>query len=402
MIISDKTICVLVMYGYALGDPPARQAATSLAQHGCEVHIIQIDTGQPPEIVELNVLTIHNIKLPEWLKKLGPFYNWYRWRHFVQKVRQLLDAIRPQLAVTIMLHALSALPRKNKGFKLLSCIYDIPTLEDAGKLDRRIIQRGWQRLKSADLVWASDSFKADLAQERGQLDIAPRICHNCPPLNYLPEPTWPRDGWLRDELLQRGARIGKIGGSILLRAGAVGECGGIEETLAGMRALPKDFIFVMLGRPSETYKRQLQQQIVDLGLQRQAFLFDRPTDKTWKQALQGADIGHLIHGPFPPGRMSRLYGLNSSLSNNRLFQYMAAGLPIIAYDDARMTAIYEEVSCFKVTRLTNLQVDHLTAWRQLAESSQMRKELGMAGRRAHLAKYNWEHQFSIVFKEFKS
>ena len=35
------------------------------------------------------------------------------------------------------------------------------------------------------------------------------------------------------------------------------------------------------------------------------------------------------------------YNLNSSLSNNRLFQYMAAGLPIISYNDERLNDIHQ-------------------------------------------------------------
>lgn len=396
--IGFKGDCLFLMYGYALNDPPARQAAEFLARQGFQVHIVQISNSEQIQTAAPDSVTIHTVSPAAWVRKFGPLYNWYRWRCFVREVRRQLAKTKPQLVVTIMLHALAALPKPapKKQFKLLSCIYDIPALEDAGTLDRRIIGRGWQRLKTADVVWASDIFKARLAQERGQLTALPVVCHNCPPLDYLPEPTPSRDGRLRAELRKQGAAIGETGGSILLRAGAVGECGGIEETLAGMGALPEDYIFVMLGRPPAGYKQRLLERIAELGLQRRAFLFDRPSDTVWKQALQGADIGHLIHGPFPPGRMKRQYDLNSSLSNNRLFQYMSAGLPIIVYSDPRMNNLYAEVPCFRVARLARLGDDIIAAWRELGRNAELRHQLGGAGRKAHQISYHWDNQFRWV------
>jgi glycosyltransferase involved in cell wall biosynthesis len=246
-------------------------------------------------------------------------------------------------------------------------------------------------------VWASDIHKAHIAQEIGRLSSTPMICHNCPPISYLPNSVWPRDNWLRTELRRAGAKIENGGGSILLRAGAIGEYGGIEETLEGMKGLPEDYIFLMIGRPPAEYKQKILTYISTLDLGNRAFLWDRPSDDVWKSALRGADIGHLIHGPFPPGRMTRLYNLNSSLSNNRLFQYMAASLPIIAYDDPRMESIYKEVPCFRVARLSNLVKDIHRAWRELGGDDTRRKSLGEAGRKAHLQKYCWEVQFSPVF-----
>ena len=286
-----------------------------------------------------------------------------------------------------------------RPYKLVSCIYDIPALEDAGRLDRRIIPQAWQALQQADLVWSSDAYKSELTKQRGGLKVLPLVCHNCPQLDYLPEPIWPRDSWLRSELFRQGAKLGGEGGCILLRAGAIGECGGIEETLDCMAQLPNDFVFVMLGRPSAEYKIHLQDRIAQLGLEKRAFLWDRPTDEVWKRALTGADIGHLIHGPFPPGRMTRLYELNSSLSNNRLFQYMAAGLPIISYDDPRMGELYNEVQCFQVARLDKLEADVLKIWKELGGNLCMRQKLGRAGRLAHINKYNWQMQFAPILSK---
>jgi len=395
--------CLFVMYACALGDPPARQAMAAFRREGYRVHLIQLGSGQANGAGNAPVDAVHTVALPAWLGSSKALHNWLRWRAFTRRVANLIAEVKPELVVTVMLHALAALPWKlahRNSCKLLSCIYDIPALEFSGKLDRPIIAAGWRRLAEADVVWASDIHKARLAREIGKLSALPVVCHNCPTLDYLPEPTWPRDGWFRSELRKAGATIGENGGSILLRAGAVGECGGIEETLQAMRDLPDNYLFVMMGRPSEFYKQCLVGEIEKLGLRRRAFFWDHASDDIWKKALQGADIGHLIQGPFPPGRMERLYELNSSLSNNRLFQYMAAGLPILAYDDPRMADLYREIPCFSIVRVSHLKIDIKTLWKGLGENTGFRKQQGMAARKWHESKYNWEYQFAPILNHF--
>ena len=303
-----------------------------------------------------------------------------------------------------MLHPLAALPRNGlqPAFKHVACIYDIPSSPDVGRLDRLLVRRAWRRLSQADVVWSSDKYKARLAKESGGLADLPLICHNCPPRNYLPDPTTPRDGWLREQLRHQGAGLTESEGCVLLRAGAIGECGGIEATLEGMRSLPEDYVFVMMGRPHDSYKKHLLELIAALRLEHRAFLWDRPSDEVWKRALQGADLGHLIHGPFASEPMKRSYELNSSLSNNRLFQYMAAGLPIIAYNDPRLNDIYSEVPCFCVARLASLAHDIRLSWQELGTKQAFRVRLGGAGRRAHLKTFNWEFQFGTVLDRIRS
>jgi hypothetical protein len=404
MVNNTHPVCILVIYGVASEDPPTHNAIDALLANGFRVSVVQLIPDHITTSTLSASVSIHEISGPKKLRRIRAIYNLLRWRRFKVEVRKQIKRLKPEVVVTIMLHALATVPKRSRWNyrSLVSCIYDIPCIDDAGRLDRRILQRGWRRLRRADIVWASDVYKAQLAQRIARLRQTPLICHNCPSVSYLSNPLWPRDEWLRTQLRRAGANIENAGGSILLRAGAIGEHGGIEATLEGMKGLPEDYIFLMIGRPPAEYKQKIRSYISTLDLGNRAFLWDRPSDGVWKSALQGADIGHLIHGPFPPGRMTRLYDLNSSLSNNRLFQYMAASLPIIAYDDSRMDNIYKEVSCFHVARLSNLVTDIQRAWCELGGNEARRKLLGEAGRKAHLRKYCWEVQFAPVFDAIKA
>ncbi len=390
-----KRSCLVVAHGYGLNDPPSRQAATSLAQGGWKVTFLQgavngMARSETPAGVETR----------EWTEPRGGsrvFRRVASWLSFRRAVRACIRSERPALVVAVMLHALAALPRSRGSFKLVSFIYDIPSLPDVGRLDHWLIRAGWRKLRQADLVWSSDRFKARWARRLGRPCVAPLVCHNCPPLAWVPEgPLWPRDPWLRAELRSEGAHIGARGGCVVLRAGGVGEDCGLEATIDALRGLPQDYLFLMLGRPSPQYLLALRSRIGKMGLHHRAFVWDHPSDEVWRRALLGADVGHLIHGPYVPGPRMRMHRLNSIHSSNRLFQYMAVGLPVLAYDDARLRSLFKSIPCFRVARLENLRAGVEEAFRELGADADLRKSLGEHGRRAFAEVYHWERQFGPV------
>jgi hypothetical protein len=296
-----------------------------------------------------------------------------------------------------MLHALAALPRLDrKRTKLVSCVYDIPSPQDTGLLDRRIHAAAWRRLARADVVWSSDEFKAALVQRSAHLPMTPIVCHNCPSLQWLPQANSVRSGWLRERLRGQGAELGERGGCIILRAGAIGDLCGIHETLTALHSLPKDCVFLMMGRPHPTFRTPLLARLAEPELRRRAFFWDCPSDDDWTRAHLGADVGHLVHGPWLSGAARRANELNSSLSNNRLFNYMAASLPIVVHEDQRMDQLVKDTGCFRVVNNQDLSRSLVPVLRELYESPTERERLGLLARRAHESRYNWECQFQPV------
>lgn len=392
-----RPTCLLVSLPNAMNDPPPRNAAESLRDAGYAVTVV---THVPPSAVRSTVpggIVVREAGSSAWYTRLGKVGRVLRWQAFRSAVHRAVRDTQPDLVVAIMFHAITALPeRVFTSAKTVACIYDVPPLEDAGRFDRHIIRAAWDRLVRFNAVWASDSYRGAWAQRYGRLPTAPLTCLNCPSLSYMPDTLWPRDAWLRQELRRQGATIGETGGCVLLRAGAIGPCGGIEETMAAMSHLPDDFVFLMMGRPGAEYAAELRQQIATAGLGRRFFFWDRPTDAVWDQALRGADIGHMVHGPFPPGPWQRHHEHNSSLSNNRLYNYMAAGLPIVLHADSRMTELTASVPCFRTARHESLEPDLLAIYRELGTDAVLREQLGRAGRVAHRERYNWPAQFAPV------
>lgn len=389
---------LVVGHGYIFADPPSRNTCLSLQAAGWQVHALQLDVGRviPHQPIPQVVATDSRLlRLPGPLRRLDSAAKWWLYR---RNAARLVRRLQPALVVTMTLYDVAALPwpPARYGHKLACAVLDIPPIEDAGRLDRHILAEAWRRLATADVVWASDPHRAETAARLGRLPRRPLVCHNVTETGYLPEPTWPRDGWLRAELRRQGGSLGETGGCIVLRTGAIGDHCGLDETLDALPALPDDTVFAMMGRPDVGYRDRLQTRIAAAGLQRRAFFWDRPTDEVWKRSLQGADVGHMVHGPFPPGPMQRLHEHNSSQSNNRLFQYMAAGLPIVCHDDPRMHPLHAEVGCFRTVRHERLTADLTDRLRELAAAPALRRQLGTAGRKAHLTKYNWPTQFAPV------
>jgi glycosyltransferase involved in cell wall biosynthesis len=394
---SKSKKALVVAYNYLLNDPPGRQTIESLCQAGYQVTLLQ----SPPQGVFAST-TPPAVKVIEYNSptKRGGFSSFIRWIRFRLALAKQIHLIKLDLVVAFMHHSLAALPKRRTNWKLVVCIYDIPYLEGAGRLDRHIIKTAWNRIDEADLIWCSDPLKAEWTIRFGHLLKKPFVCHNCPPVNYLKNRLWPRNLWLRNELIRLGAPLHpKKGGSILLRAGAIGDYCGLEETLDAMQNLPDDYVYLMLGRPNPSYLTGLKNQISRMGLQKRAFVWDKASDEVWKKALQGADIGQMIHIPPSDNKvLKEIYNLNSGLSYNRTYLYMAWGLPILSYDDPRLKSLYQETGCFRSARLSHLTQDIEKIWRELGKSQALRRQLGSRARQAHLKSYNWEKEFSPILK----
>ena len=382
---------------YTLTDPTTRNSIYSISRYFEKVIVVQQNSKARYNPLDLDNVVIEDVEDFEWLPRLFGVKNILKWGFYKWRVNFLIWRNKPDLIITFMLGPLAAI-RLKPAQKLISCIYDIPDSENAGLLDSVINKNGFNKLKYAQLVWASDKHKSVLAAQLAGLNIDPLVCYNCPALNYLPlDDECIMKRWLREQLRKDGAEISDSGGTILLRAGAIGVFGGIEETLLAMQSLPKDHLFLMMGRPDKSYGQQIRTLIEKYGLEKRAFLWDRTDDTTWKKAIFGADIGHLVHLP-PPSQSSHAgaYALNSSLSNYRLFYYMAAGLPIMSYDDSRLNEMHADVECFRVLKTSSLVQDTINTWLLLNNDPVFRKKLGSNAKNAFLAKYNWENQFSPI------
>lgn len=390
---------VFVTSQYLITDPPTKNVVDNLFCSGYEVVYVEQSLKIKTELLPQGIVSI-NIRLFNLLPFhfLGRLVNsfFYKW-----KINQLIRKYKPDVVIGIMFQPISAI-RITSGALFIAAILDIPVIDNCGKYDKIIFNKAFKRLPNWHLVWASDEYKARLIKEICKLSNGPTICYNCPPLNYFDgyDKTQCRK-WILNKLKLSGAIINKDA-VIILRAGAIGDYGGLEETLAVFKSLPHNSYFILIGRPGVQYAIKINYLITYYSLTKQVFLFQQPTDDEWKKYLFGADIGHLVHiKPIDNFQAAAIYNLNSSLSNNRLYQYMAAGLPIIGYNDPRLNIIFNVVDCFRIVDVAKLKESIMALCIELVNNPTLRENLGRNGKDAFLNKYNWEIQFKSILGKIK-
>lgn len=390
-----KSLLLIDYRGITFNDPPFRNSLEYFVKEGYKVTVILSADGNGISADPIdNCNVIRYDKIISWLPH-NIFKKALAACLFTASVKWLTFFKRFDIILTVMLHPLAAINiNKSRSF-LISTILDIPP-SNSGRIDNIFNKSGWKRVKQANLIWCSDKYKAEEVFKRTKPANYPIVVHNCPELNYFDDKDLNDRSFLRKYLVGINKNIDFFNGSVLLRAGAVGEFGGIEQTIEAMVDLPENYVFVVMGRPSPQYKKHILSVVDKFNMDHRFALIDRADDKLWKQYLKGADIGHLIHLRPTDPQFASAFDLNSSLSNNRLFQYMAAGIPIISYADERMRALYNEVGCFAVVEPDNLTNQIRAAWLELGNNDSIRIRMGQAGREAHLTKYNWQAQFYPV------
>src|ERR1019366_9083896 len=110
---SRSDSAVFVAHSYALNDPPQFQAASSLAQSGWKVTILQLPPQSSfPSLSPASVET-QAYSGSAWIPKrpaaLSRLLHWNGYKRFI---RRGIATLNPKLVVTHMLHAVAALPNK--------------------------------------------------------------------------------------------------------------------------------------------------------------------------------------------------------------------------------------------------------------------------------------------------
>lgn len=391
---------VLILGHYTVNDPTTVNTIKSFSTLSNKVILVQQSTNINKSLIHFpnfQLVCVYDFRHFKFLKGL---INPLKALVYFIYLKWLLLIHQPDVVVTFMLYPLAALrPKANKKYTLISCIYDIPSVKYAGKLDRMINTRGWKMLKQADIVWASDKYKAELAKTIAGLGKLPMVCHNCPPLDTAEMASSENRKWLRNTLQKAEVPVTENSGCVLLRAGAIGPYGGIEETLEVLSRLPDNFIFLMMGRPEKEYLEKIECLIKNLGLEKRAIIWNRPDDESWQKAIAGADIGHLVHLLPDDNSIKEQYELNSSLSNYRLFNYMAAGLPVLSYDDSRLDSIHQQLGCFSVVQREEIRKSLYTHLYRLYTDKDYYSKLSKASYSGFVDDYNWQNQFAPVINQ---
>jgi glycosyltransferase involved in cell wall biosynthesis len=155
---------------------------------------------------------------------------------------------------------------------------------------------------------------------------------------------------------------------------------GVAEAVRAMPAILKKFPKTTLMIAGDGDERaEIERVIAECGAAKNVQLLGYREHSSLPALYAAADIGLL---PFLPGRHVRI-----TLAN-KLFDYMAAGLPIVAADLAPMRRILEETEAGELFAPGDPQSLAASVIDLLGDPAR-REQLGENGRRAALQKYHW-------------
>jgi len=194
------------------------------------------------------------------------------------------------------------------------------------------------------------------------------VVHNYPPLEYFREP-------------KVNKQFVKSSDYILIFVGGLVRIRGIYEMINAMEFISSKYR-IKLRLLGKFVNKDTEYQARSLRGFSYVELIDWVSYKDIPKYLAEADIGLILFHPLP-GHIKSM--------PNKLFEYMAAGLPVIASNFPLWKEIVEGNKC-------GLTVDPLNpkeiaqAIEYLLEHPELRQEMGENGRRAVIEKYNWEQE----------
>ncbi len=218
------------------------------------------------------------------------------------------------------------------------------------------------------VITVNDSIARTLASWHG---IAPPcVIMNCPPLYTARRGL---DLLRRDLGLEPGIRIALYHGNFFADRG-------LEELVVAAGDLPDDVVTVFMGDGS--LEEELKRLVADEGLTDKVLFRPRVPPTEVLPYVVSADVGVVL---FRPVEIN-----NQFASPNKMFDYLMAGVPVVASDLPELSRI---VNTYGVGTLVN-EADPADVARGITEvlDSPHYDEMRKRARAVALERYNWEKQ----------
>jgi glycosyltransferase involved in cell wall biosynthesis len=359
-------------------DARVSKEAEALASSGCEVTVAAMSEGSLPENESVKNFTVKRIMKPTPKSGFGLSARikgvWLRNLAVIREARQT----RPAVVHAHELYTLFTgwLAARLSGAKL---VYDSHELfvekvifnNGAFRVKRRI----WQFIEKAlapraELVISdSEGVAQEMKARYGIKSIMPLL--NCPALHN-----------------GAGAKSGKLRASlgvgpeikIALYQGVVSPGRGLEQLIRGAKHLAPGILVAILGGTGHEYERKLKELAVQEGADSIVFMDRVPYDELLDYTA-GADIGLL-----PIEEICLHYEL---CMPNKLFEYLMAGLPVLAPDNPWMREVVAK-NAVGVLCDTGKPESVAGAINSIIGNPEKYAKMASNARRAAEEKFNWE------------
>lgn len=371
-----------VVFGSVRSLPPLMHELSSLANEQSSVQVIDVHTGAEPFLRDSSLIEFESLSLI--FRKIStsqlPLFKLLRYIEFCIRLFMLIVKNKPRIVIA---HDLIALLPAYFPSRLISArvIYNAHELWTERQDASTPMLRLWRRLdrffcKRVDRIIAPESNRANIYLHEYGASEMPIVVRNIPPRHATPEASIEWEGLLHRSLPRNYA--------IVLYQGLIHESRCLSEVIHAMAKTDRFAVLVLIGSGEEAYRRSLHESIRQLVLEDRVFILAPVSSAQLRPITASAAIGILLYKN--DGRN------NYFCAPNKLYEYMQAGLPMIASDFPGLSEVIEKneigvcVDPSNVSSITNA-IDRL-----LQETSE---RVEMKRRALELAEssYTWESEF---------
>jgi glycosyltransferase involved in cell wall biosynthesis len=237
--------------------------------------------------------------------------------------------------------------------------------------------------KFADVVIVPDGNRAEIIRDTCRLRRTPNVVTNAPLKASVPSTSL-----LQQELRARGAEFGRV----LLRQSSIGPGHSIEATIRSIRLWRRpDWGFAVIGPGNDEYLRGLYRFAAECKVGDRFVVLPAVDYDQILSFTVGVDVGHALYDAVDAN--SRF----STTASNKLFEYMAAGIPVLVSDRPGLRDLVERHRCGVVADESSPE-SIAAAVNDLLGNPERARNMGESGRRAFEEEFCYERQFAPVLR----
>ena len=247
-------------------------------------------------------------------------------------------------------------------------------------VERRLLPR-------ASGVTAANQERAEVMEREYNAPSKPVVVSNCPP-TYDPQEV---EGvqWLVD----RHGNTWKEKPKVVLYQGAIAHGRGLLSLIGSLAHLPENVYLAMVGPQNPEFVKQARHIAGEAGVQDRILWFDAVPRQQLDSFTVSADAGVVFYEPTCRN--------NYLCAPNKLYDYLMAGLPVVASDLPEPRRVLDETGAG--VSVDSSQPSVIAAGIQHVLSDRKRWEaMSVTGRQAAVHTYCWERQVDKLLDVYRT
>lgn len=373
-------------------DVRIEKVAKSLVDKGHEVHLVCRNTRREPELESIDSITVHRLQIlsenshglnsilsfpaffnPVWLRRMRQVFEEFGIEYVIVRDLPLCPAaiwVSRRFGIPCVMDMAECYP------ELLRCIWKFEKFRVVNLFVRNpvfadVVER--YCLKNLSKIFVMIEESRDRLIGMGVPPSKIEIVSNTPPSSLVSSLSKPKKD---------------TSGLSLLYLGILNPSRGLDTVLQGMACLKRSGVACSLkiagtGKSSE----ELKSLALHLGISDSVEFLGWVDRKDIAELFLDTDIGVVPHHVCEHW--------NSTIPN-KLFDYMAAGVPVLSSNVLPMTRIITEQKCGAI--YTDGDPESFAASVIRLQDDHLRSEMGLNGRQAVVTSYNWEADSERLMK----